>query len=65
MALSEQELRDRYAQFSTSERIRKMIEDMVDTHVIMKEVQQYGREKYAAGQRDIHSRLDFPDTTGQ
>ena len=65
MALSDETLQERYGELPLLKGIERMIDDMVDTDVIMDRIKRYGRDHYAAGQRDIQSRYDYPDMTGR
>lgn len=56
MALSEEELNKRYGQFTGIVKIEKMIEDMVDTPIIMKEIRNYAGAAFTKGFDDVVSR---------
>lgn len=60
MSLSDETLHERYGALPLLEGIERMIEDAVDTHIIMERVRKFGslryRNGYSEGGRDEHSR---------
>lgn len=56
MSLSAETLKERYGHLQPFEKVKQMIEDMVDTSVIMQAVRTYGAKCYEAGVRDGESR---------
>ena len=59
MVLSSKTLKERYGKLAPKARIQAMIEDMVDTSVIMDAVQEYGDQRYRDGERMNQSWHDF------
>jgi hypothetical protein len=55
MSLSDKMLQERYGDLPLLEQVERMIEDMVDTPVIMERVRKFGSERFNVGYRQGES----------